>query len=107
MTYTFIARACSDLPVAACCRVMKVSTSGFYAWQANPVSDRDLDDAVLTNTIVDISPHEPAFLWIAPGPCRAAPRPGHPLLAQAGRASHAPGRDLGHLSARRARLHPP
>ena len=54
MTYTFIARACSDLPVATCCRVMKVSTSGFYAWQANPVSDRDLDDAVLTNTIVDI-----------------------------------------------------
>jgi putative transposase len=54
MTYIFIARACSDLPVAACCRVMKVSTSGFYAWQANPVSDRDHDDAVLSNTIVDI-----------------------------------------------------
>ena len=45
MTYTFIARACTDLPVAACCRVMKVSTSGFYAWQANPVSDKDLEDA--------------------------------------------------------------
>lgn len=30
MTYTFIARACSDLPVAVCCRVMKVSTSGSY-----------------------------------------------------------------------------
>ncbi len=53
MIYTFIARACTDLPVSACCRIMKVSTSGFYAWQANPVSDRDLDDAVLTNTIVD------------------------------------------------------
>jgi putative transposase len=54
MTYTFIARACSDLPVAACCRVMKVSTSGFYAWRAEPVSDRDLADAYLTNAIVDI-----------------------------------------------------
>ncbi len=54
MTYTFIARACTDLPVSACCRVMKVSTSGFYAWQANPVTDKDLDDAYLTNTIVDI-----------------------------------------------------
>ncbi len=31
MTYTFIARHCCDLPVATCCRVMKVSTSGFYA----------------------------------------------------------------------------
>ena len=54
MTYTFIAQRCSDLPVAACCRVMGVSTSGFYAWRANPVSDRDWNDAVLTNTIFDI-----------------------------------------------------
>ena len=54
MTYTFIAERCSDLPVAACCRVMKVSTSAYYAWLANPVSQRDLDDAYLTNTIVDI-----------------------------------------------------
>ena len=54
MTYTFIFRRCADLPVAACCRVMGVSTSGFYAWKANPLSDRDWADAVLTNTIVDI-----------------------------------------------------
>ena len=54
MIYTFIAGRCADLPVAACCRVMEVSTSGFYRWKACPVSDRDYDDAVLTNTIVDI-----------------------------------------------------
>ncbi len=54
MTYTFIAQRCEDLPVAVCCRVMGVSTSGFYAWRANPVSDRDFDDAVLTNTAFDI-----------------------------------------------------
>jgi putative transposase len=54
MTYTFIAQRCSDLPVAACCRAMRVSTSGFYAWQANPVSDRDWHDANLTNTAFDI-----------------------------------------------------
>jgi len=54
MTFAFIDRACSDLPVVACCRVMKVSTSGFYAWRAQPCSDRDYADAVLTNTIVDI-----------------------------------------------------
>ncbi len=54
MRYAFIAQRCSDLPVAACCRVMGVSTSGFYAWQANPVSNRDWDDAVLTNTVFDI-----------------------------------------------------
>jgi putative transposase len=54
MTFTFIARACSDLPMAACCRVMKVSTSGCCGWLAQPCSDRDYDDAVLSNTIVDI-----------------------------------------------------
>jgi putative transposase len=54
MIYTFIAGRCSDLPVATCCRVMRVSTSGFYAWRACPLSERDWADAVLTNTIVDI-----------------------------------------------------
>lgn len=54
MIFTFIDRTCSELPVAVCCRVMKVSTSGFYAWRAQPCSARDLADAVLTNTIVDI-----------------------------------------------------
>jgi hypothetical protein len=54
MTCTFIAQRCSDLPVAVCCRVMKVSTSGFYKWCAQPVSDRDWNDALLTNIIVDI-----------------------------------------------------
>jgi len=54
MTYIFIARACDDLPVAARCRVMRVSKSGFYAWQGDPVREKDLDDAYLCNTIVDI-----------------------------------------------------
>lgn len=54
MTFTFIAWQCSDIPVAVACRVMKVSTSGFYAWRAQPVTDRDWADAHLTNTIVDI-----------------------------------------------------
>ncbi len=54
MIYTFIARACTDLPVSACCRVMRVSTSGFYSWQAEPVRAKDLDDAYLSDAIVDI-----------------------------------------------------
>ncbi len=40
MTYAFIAERCSDLAVATCCRVMKVSTSGFYAWRAEPYNAR-------------------------------------------------------------------
>jgi putative transposase len=54
MIYAFIAARCADLPVATCCRVMKVSTSGFYQWRARPCSNRDHDDAMLTNKIVDI-----------------------------------------------------
>jgi putative transposase len=54
MTYVFICRCCDDLPVAACCRVMKVSVSAFYAWRADPVSRKDWDDAHLTNQIFDI-----------------------------------------------------
>lgn len=54
MTFTFILERCSDLAVATCCRVMKVSTSAFYAWRANPVSERDFADAQLTNRIADI-----------------------------------------------------
>jgi putative transposase len=54
MTYIFIARACDDLPVAVCCRVMGVSTSGYYAWQANPVTAREFADATLTDRIFDI-----------------------------------------------------
>jgi putative transposase len=54
MIYTFIARRCDDLPVVVCCRVMGVCTSSFYAWRANPVSERDWGDAVLSDVIVDI-----------------------------------------------------
>jgi putative transposase len=54
MIYIFIDERCSDLPVATCCRVMEVSASAFYAWRLTPISDRDFDDAILTNKIFDI-----------------------------------------------------
>lgn len=36
------------------CRVLKVSRSGYYEWRDRPPSRRDLQDAYLANTIVDI-----------------------------------------------------
>ena len=41
MTYTFIAEHCSDLPISTCCRVMGVSTSGFYQRRNQPVTDAE------------------------------------------------------------------
>jgi len=36
------------------CRVLKVSRSGYYEWRNRPPSQRDLEDAYLANTIIDI-----------------------------------------------------
>jgi len=54
MMYVFIEQQCPDLPVATCCAVMGVSTSGFYQRRNQPVTDAEYRDAELTNTIVDI-----------------------------------------------------
>ena len=54
MIYAFIAERCSDLPVSVCCRVMKVSTSGYYQRRAVPVTGAELDDAHRANVVFDI-----------------------------------------------------
>ena len=41
----------ADFPVRTLCRMLKVSPSGYYAWQQRPLSQRSLDDAVLTERI--------------------------------------------------------
>lgn len=38
-------------PVATMCRVLEVSTSGYYAWRKRAVSQRSREDAVLTDRI--------------------------------------------------------
>ncbi len=56
MSYAFIADDCADLPVVACCRVMKVSTSGFYDYQHRQADlcRRRVEDRALTVTICAI-----------------------------------------------------
>jgi len=54
MMYVFIEQECPDLPIATCCAVMGVSTSGFYQRRNQPVTNAEYADAELTNTIVDI-----------------------------------------------------
>jgi putative transposase len=54
MIYTFIAERCSDLPVSVCCRVMEVSTSGYYQRLKTPLTDRELAEANRANDVFDI-----------------------------------------------------
>jgi putative transposase len=46
--------AADGFDVAVACRVLTVSRSGYYEWRDRPLSTRDLQDAYLANTIVDI-----------------------------------------------------
>ena len=46
--------AAEGFPVAVTCRVLKVSTSGFYDWSRRGPSAKDVDDAVLLDQIIDI-----------------------------------------------------
>ena len=62
MTYPLVDDLAADgIPVAVTCRVLGFSRQAYYAWRANPVSRRDLDDAYLINAARDIHADDPAF----------------------------------------------
>ena len=53
--------AAKGFPVRLTCGVLKFSPQAFYKWAANPICERDWDDAHLTNAIVDIHGDDPEF----------------------------------------------
>jgi putative transposase len=53
--------AADSIPVAVTCRVLGFSKQAFYQWRANPVSQRDWDDAHLINAAIDIHHDDPEF----------------------------------------------
>lgn len=62
MTYPLVQElAAEGIPVTVTCGVLGFSTQAFYKWQADPICDRDFDDAHLTNGIVDIHGDDPEF----------------------------------------------
>jgi putative transposase len=55
MIYPVVRELAADgFAVTTVCRVLEVSTSGFYEWQSRPPSGRDVDDAYLLDQIIDI-----------------------------------------------------
>jgi transposase InsO family protein len=53
--------AAAGVPVAVACRVLGFSRQVFYAWDADPVCQRDWDDAHLINAALDVHRDDPAF----------------------------------------------
>jgi len=53
--------AAKGFPVRLTCGVLGFSTQAFYKWQANPICNRDFDDAHLVNAIIDIHSDDPEF----------------------------------------------
>ncbi len=51
----------AGIPVRLTCGVLNHSTQAYYAWLAKPVSQRDLNDAYLTNALIDAHGDDPEF----------------------------------------------
>jgi putative transposase len=62
MMYPLVQDLARDgVPVALSCRVLRFSKQAFYKWQANPVTDRDWNDAHLINTAMTVHADDPTF----------------------------------------------
>ncbi len=53
--------AAEGIPVRLTCGVLGHSTQAYYAWVRQPVSQRELEDAYLTNALVDAHDDDPEF----------------------------------------------
>ena len=55
MIYPVVRELAADgIPVAVACRVLEVSTSGYYEWDTRPASARAWEQAHLMDTIIDV-----------------------------------------------------
>jgi putative transposase len=62
MTFPLVLDLAADgISVAVTCRVLGFSKQAFYPWKAQPVTDRDWDDAHLINAAIDIHHDDPEF----------------------------------------------
>ena len=62
MMYPLVVDLAADkIPVRLTCGVLGFSPQAFYKWRKSPCSQRDLDDAYLTNALIDAHADDPAF----------------------------------------------
>ena len=62
MTYPLVRElAAEGVPVAVTCRALGFSKQAYFKWLSDPVSQRDWDDAHLTNAAIDVHRDDPAF----------------------------------------------
>jgi putative transposase len=62
MTYPLVRDlAAGGFAVAVTCRVLGFSAQGYNKWRRNPITQRDLGDAYLTNAAVDLHRDDPVF----------------------------------------------
>ena len=53
--------AVDRIPVVVTCRVLGFSKQAYYKWLADPIPQRDWDDAHLINAAIDIHHDDPEF----------------------------------------------
>jgi hypothetical protein len=53
--------AAEGIPVRLTCGVLGHSRQAYYAWLATPISQRELQDAYLTNALIDAHADDPEF----------------------------------------------
>ncbi len=53
--------AAAGIPVRLTCGMLGHSRQAYYAWLSSPVSQRDLEDAYLTNALINAHGDDPEF----------------------------------------------
>ena len=53
--------AAEGISVRLTCGVLGHSRQAYYSWLASPISQRELDDAYLTNALIDANADDPKF----------------------------------------------
>jgi len=62
MMYPLVRELAVDgIPVTVSCRVLNLARQPYYRWLQNPLSDRQLEAAYVTNAVFDAHRDDPEF----------------------------------------------